>query len=284
MEHMKLLCDFSEINWVFADSASIETFLQKIVTMVAKHMQAHVSSIYLYDEAEHELTLRATQGLNPDAVNRVKLRLGEGITGLALKELRPVTQRGGEVHPNFKAIPGIFEENFESFLAVPIVRGVSRVGVLTAQRVRERNFTDEDVMAMRAIASQLANILENAKLLMGLEGKLLSPTREESSLGPEVPQREESRSGIRVCSHQGGRPRAGAFLFVSTRDSRRVRTRRFPPCAVRNGTTAFHAPDRNRGEAVGRRLFDLYLSLADLEGPEICWSHRGDDRGGDQPP
>ncbi len=169
MDHMKLLCDFGELSWTFNDSASIESFLQKIVAMVADHMNAAVCSIYLYDENIRKLILRATKGLSLDAINRVKLDLGEGLTGLALKELRPVSERLASKHPSFKAIPGINEERYDSFMAVPIVRGLSRIGVLTLQRETKKFFDENDVMAMRVIATQLANILEIAKLLMTLD-------------------------------------------------------------------------------------------------------------------
>ena len=181
MDHMKLLCDFGEINWVFTDTLSIETFLKKIVTMVAEHMNADVCSIYLYNDETLKLTLKATKGLNPEAINRVNLSLGEGLSGLALKEHRAICERIGSKNPHFKSIPGIFEERYESFLAVPILRGLTKIGVLTVQREHTKYFKDDDIMAMKAIASQLANILENANLLMGF-GRELKQTGEAESL------------------------------------------------------------------------------------------------------
>ena len=72
MDHVKLLCNFSEISWLFSDSTDIKAFLHKIVTMVGDHMRADVCSIYLYDEEEQALVFRATKGLNPEAVDTLK--------------------------------------------------------------------------------------------------------------------------------------------------------------------------------------------------------------------
>jgi phosphotransferase system enzyme I (PtsP) len=166
MDHLKLLCEIGELNWISSDSTSIKTFLQKIVIMVAGHMQADVCSIYLYDEGQEQLILKATKGLHPDSVGKVKLKLGEGLVGLAVKELRPICEPVASVNPHFKFFPGIFEERYESFLVVPILRGTSRIGALTVQREKENYFKDQDVMALRAVASQLANIIENARLLL----------------------------------------------------------------------------------------------------------------------
>jgi phosphotransferase system enzyme I (PtsP) len=169
MDHLKLLCDIGELNWIFSDHASTKSFLQKIVAIVAVHMQAAVCSIYLYDEEKKELVLKATKGLHPDSVERVKLNLGEGLVGLALKELRPVCEPVASASPHFKFFPGIFEERYESFLVVPILRGTLRIGALTVQRGQTYPFGDQDIMALRAVASQLANIIENARLLLSLQ-------------------------------------------------------------------------------------------------------------------
>ncbi|MCX7934635.1 MAG: GAF domain-containing protein, partial [Planctomycetota bacterium] len=167
-DHLALLHDVGELAALLAGSADLESFLCRIVEMIARHLEAEVCSIYLYEEKRQALTLRATHGLNPEAVGRVSLKLGEGLTGLALKELRPVCEKCASRNPRYKRVPVLREEGYESFLAVPIHRGVERIGVLVAQRSEERPFNDDDVMALRATTMQLASAIENARLLMSL--------------------------------------------------------------------------------------------------------------------
>lgn len=168
VDHIKMLCDIGELSWIFSDSNSIETFLQKIVQMVAGHIRADVCSIYLYNEEDQQLVLTATHGLNPDSVGKVTLRLGEGLTGLAMKEMRTISEHRGRDNPAFKFFPGIDEEKYDAFLAVPMALGLSKIGVLVAQRGGKNPFTEQDALAMRAVTSQLANIIENAKLLLSV--------------------------------------------------------------------------------------------------------------------
>lgn len=182
MDHIKLICDVGEINAVFIDSQSIEAFLQKIVNLVARHMSAAVCSVYLYDEDRRELVLRATKGLKSESVNKVRLKLGEGLTGLALKESRPVYEKVGKNNPKFKPIPGISEEKYEAFLAVPIVRGILKIGVLVVQREKKREFREKDIVTLRAVASQLGNMLENARLLMSTQQLPVSSEKKYSRL------------------------------------------------------------------------------------------------------
>ncbi|MBN2040057.1 MAG: phosphoenolpyruvate--protein phosphotransferase [Spirochaetes bacterium] len=179
-DHVKMLYDISELNNLFTESISIESFLQKIVQMVAGHVNADVCSIYLYNESDKELVLKATVGLKSDSVNRVKLKLGEGLVGLSLLNRIPVCEKCAEENPNFKFYPGINEEFFKSFLAVPIVRGNIRIGVMVVQRSEGKEFAEQDILALRATASQLASMIENIKYIMS-PGQKVYESEEETN-------------------------------------------------------------------------------------------------------
>jgi phosphotransferase system, enzyme I, PtsP len=164
-KHIDLLLSISELDWVLDSSSDIENLLDKVVSLVSEHMKSDVCSIYIYDEKTDLLTLRATAGLSKEAIGNVKLKLSEGLAGKSLTELVSIRIKDGFTHPNFKYIEGINEELYRSFLVAPIFRGLSRIGVLILQRSERDFFTEDDELAVKAIASQLANILENAKLL-----------------------------------------------------------------------------------------------------------------------
>jgi phosphotransferase system, enzyme I, PtsP len=179
-DNVDLICDIAELAGLFERSSSLTDFLDTATSIIAWHMKAAVCSIYLFEEPSQELVLRATQGLDRAAVGNVRLKLGEGITGLALKELRPICEGRGSGNANFKYIPGIHEEQYEAFLAVPILRGLVRVGVLVAQDPEPNYFDENDVKALRAIAGQLATTIENANLLMTMhdaQGVTVAPAR-----------------------------------------------------------------------------------------------------------
>ena len=168
MEYTQLLLDIEELNHLFRESVSLSTLLDKTVQLVATHFKADVCSIYLYDDETDLLTLSATKGLNPRSIGMVKLKFGEGLVGTALRELRCISENVGSLNPHFKFFPGINEEIFEVFLAAPITRGITRIGVLVLQRQKDKLFFDADISAVKIVASQLANIIENAKFLMAV--------------------------------------------------------------------------------------------------------------------
>jgi len=166
-DNVDLICSIGELAGLFEKSQNLEDFLQTVVNIVAYHMRAAVCSVYLYEEDTQELVLTATQGLDLKT-RQVRLKLGEGLTGIALKELRPLREGSGSKNPNFKFIPGISEEKYQAFLAVPILRGLVRIGALVLQDPVADYFDENDTKALQAIAAQLATTIENAKLLMAL--------------------------------------------------------------------------------------------------------------------
>lgn len=170
-DNVEMIFSVGELARLFETSDSLESFLQRAVGIIAYHMKAAVCSIYLWDEATQELTLRATQGLSAGSVGRVRLKLGEGITGLAVKELRTIRAARGARHPHFKLIPGLAEEGYEAFLAVPILHGMTRVGALVVQDPQPHYFTANDAKALGAIAAQLATTIEMARLLISLHSQ-----------------------------------------------------------------------------------------------------------------
>jgi len=168
-DHTKMICDIGELSGIFEDSSSLEVFLQKIVEMVAVHMHSEVCSIYLFDEKEQKLVLKANKGFSPSAIGKIKLDLGEGLTGIALKEMRAICERNASKNSGYRYFKEIGEESYESFLAVPILHGFVRIGVIVIQNIQMNYFEEEDIKALRAITAQMANTIEMAKLLMDLE-------------------------------------------------------------------------------------------------------------------
>ena len=169
--NIDLVWSIGELSGLFEKRTNMGEFLQDVVDRIADHMDADVCSIYLYDEDAHRLILRATRGLNADSVGQVELSVGEGITGRALKELRPIREARAKKNPHFKFFPDLGEAPYESFLAVPIKRGLNRIGVMVLQHRRPDYFDIHDTRAIQAIASQLAATLENVEILMEIHAE-----------------------------------------------------------------------------------------------------------------
>jgi len=181
-----LVCDVAELASMFAQTTSLDDFLDQVVRTVAFHMRAAVCSIYLYDEITDELVLSANQGFKPEAIGQIRLKPGEGIIGFAFTEQRPMNFGHATNSPHYKFIPDIDEEHYQAFLVAPIVRGLSRIGILAVQDPEPDYFDANDTMAMRAIAAQLATTIESAKLLLHLQQQAPSTVIEQAQPATEM--------------------------------------------------------------------------------------------------
>ena len=164
--HFQLLCDIGELAHLLSDTSDIGMFMEQSVDLVARHLQADVCSIYLFDDREDALILKATHGLNRNAVDVVKLRIGEGLVGIAFEEFAVINDGNAQENPNFKYFAEADEDTFHSFICVPMRRGVEKIGALVVQHSEREWFHDDDVRALKAAASQLAGSLEDIRLLM----------------------------------------------------------------------------------------------------------------------
>ncbi len=139
---------------------------QLIAAKVAKALEADACFVYLYDERHDELVLRASVGTHVEELTRTpKMRPGEGITGVAAAERAPIMiPRAAHLDPRFKRFPNLHEEQYESILAVPILAKERLEGALNVRTVAPREFDEGEIDLLMAIAGQVAQAIENAKL------------------------------------------------------------------------------------------------------------------------
>jgi two-component sensor histidine kinase len=94
-----------------------------------------------------------------------KMKPGEGITGTAAAERAPVMiARDAHLDPRFKRFPNLREEQYESILAVPILAKERLEGALNVRTEAPREFSGAEIDLLMAIAGQVAQAIENAKL------------------------------------------------------------------------------------------------------------------------
>lgn len=132
--------------------------LPEIVDLVAGELVAEVCSAYGMRGGEI-LELRATHGLNPAAVGRTRLRVGEGIVGLVAATGQILNLADAQNHPAFAYRPETGEEPYSSMLAVPVRRGGQTLGVLVVQNRASRRYTDDEVEVLETVAMLVTDIL-----------------------------------------------------------------------------------------------------------------------------
>lgn len=157
------------LSQIIRRSKSLSEILDSTVDLVATAMGMDVCSIYLLDPADHRLRLAATKGLDKAALGKVVLSLGEGITGIVVSEMRSIAVEDASSHPGYRYFPETREEQFHSYLGVPLAIRNRPVGAIVVQSRERRVFTQDEIETLNTIAAQLVGVVENARLVSSLD-------------------------------------------------------------------------------------------------------------------
>jgi GAF domain-containing protein/sugar diacid utilization regulator len=155
-----------------ASTQKPDELLALIIRETTTAMGTDVCSLYLLMPSGRDLLLTATNGLNENMVGKVTMKVGEGITGWVAETRSPAVVADVSRDPHWRWVPGLDEDRFHSMLSVPIESGPRLVGVLNAQAAELREFNTGDIDFLRAIAGQVAGILERSELQRRLEAQL----------------------------------------------------------------------------------------------------------------
>lgn len=165
---------------LMAGGGSAQARLDQVVRLIAAEMVAEVCSVYLVRAGEI-LELFATEGLNPDAVHRTRLRIGEGLVGDIAAGKRSLALADAWAHPKFAYRPETGEDVYRSLAGVPIQRGGRVLGVLAIQNRAERKYTEEEVESLETVAMVLAELAAGGELVNPMEAltdsNVLAPRR-----------------------------------------------------------------------------------------------------------
>jgi phosphotransferase system enzyme I (PtsP) len=146
------------------EAHDIQQAVDIIVRRVSATMHVDVCSVYLVDSPSRQLVLMASEGLNPEAVGKVRLGMAEGLVGMVAARAEPLHVENAPEHPSFKYFPETGEERYRAFLGVPIIHQRTVKGVLVVQQQAARRFGDEDGSLLFTLAAQLAGAIAHAEI------------------------------------------------------------------------------------------------------------------------
>lgn len=126
--------------------------------------------VYVFDSSREELVLRAGDESCIGMVGKVRLKLGEGITGWVARERKPVAvSRKAYQDHRFKYYPEMHEGEFESMLSVPLVTRNDILGVINVRTKQAHEYTRNQVRLLSGIANLVAGAIERSRRFRQLE-------------------------------------------------------------------------------------------------------------------
>jgi len=152
-----------EVGSRIAASDPLHEVLDRIVNFIADLMQCDSSFIYILED--NELVLRASQNPHADVVDRLRLPVGQGITGWVSEHREPVAlARDACQDPRFKFFSELPEDCYEAFLSVPILFRGRVVGVINVQHRLPHSYTPREIKLISTVAFLVGAEIEAARL------------------------------------------------------------------------------------------------------------------------
>lgn len=147
-------------------SLELDELLKEILKITIQVTKGDSCLIYIFDKEKQTLVLRASKNPHKDLLQRITMKLGEGITGWVAKEKKPVAiSEGAAQDTRFKFFSSIPEDRFEAFLSVPITTKERVVGVINIQHRKTHIHSDMEINLLEAIGKLVGGAVENALLI-----------------------------------------------------------------------------------------------------------------------
>jgi signal transduction protein with GAF and PtsI domain len=144
----------------------IEDILRLVVTVTAETMRSKICSLWLLDDRDNGLKLRATQSISEDYLKERSLKLGEGIVGQVALTRKPRAVLNVLEESDYKEKELARNEGLVSMLSVPMVVKDRIVGVINCYTSYPHEFTETEMNVLTTVANEAAVAIENTELMV----------------------------------------------------------------------------------------------------------------------
>jgi sigma-B regulation protein RsbU (phosphoserine phosphatase) len=149
-----------EVADVVNTTLDLDTTLRRVAELVRKVIDYEIFGILLLNEKTQELYFRFQVGYAREIAERMRIKVGEGVTGIAAQRREAVLVDDVSTDPRYiSAVP-----NVRSELAVPLIIKNRLIGVIDIESPQPNHFTEEHKRLLTLIASRMAVGIENARL------------------------------------------------------------------------------------------------------------------------
>src|SRR5216683_3242158 len=149
-----------EVADVVNTTLDLDTTLRRVAELVRKVIDYEIFGILLLNEKTQELYFRFSVGHTREVADRMRIKVGEGVTGTAAQRREAVLVGDVSADPRYiSAVP-----NVRSELAVPLIVKNRVIGVIDIESPLPDHFTEEHKSLLTLIGSRMAVGIENARL------------------------------------------------------------------------------------------------------------------------
>jgi len=152
-----------EIGSRMAAADPLHDVLDRIVDFITALVRCDSCFIYILED--DELVLRASKNPHPEAVDRLKIRIGQGITGWVAEHREPAAvAESASRDPRFRLFGELPEDRFEAFLSVPVLCRGRVVGVINVQHRLAHTHSRREIRLISTVGFLVGAEIEMARL------------------------------------------------------------------------------------------------------------------------
>ena len=164
--YKKQIKALSEISQAISSDQYLDDILKLIVTVTANVMDSKICSLWVLDEKEKVLKIRATQAISEEYLKERSLNLGEGVVGYVAEKKKPLAIFDVLKEPRYKEKALARKESLVSMLSVPLIVKDKVIGVINIYTSYPHEFTDTERTVLTMVANQAAICIENTELMV----------------------------------------------------------------------------------------------------------------------
>lgn len=152
-----------EVSSRIATADPLHLVLERIVKFVSTVFPC--DSCFLYTLEASDLVLRASKNAHEDVLDRLKISVGEGVTGWVAehREAVAISDHASD-DPRFSAFLNLPEDRFEAMLCVPVLCANRVVGVLNLQHKQRYLHSELERRLLSTIGLLVGAEMERARL------------------------------------------------------------------------------------------------------------------------
>jgi transcriptional regulator with GAF, ATPase, and Fis domain len=149
-EHLEII-SLEEISMLVSSDFDLPQVLKTVAEKVANQLKVSVCSVYLMDGGE--LVLAATYGFDASFVGKIRIRIGEGITGTVARDKQYISLTRASQDSRYKNFPELQEEKYNSMLSFPIADKQDVYGVINLNSTSMKTFSEDEIYFISIIAN-----------------------------------------------------------------------------------------------------------------------------------
>jgi signal transduction protein with GAF and PtsI domain len=154
-----------QISSLVSSGLGLEKMLHELITLTMDVTHCDACLVYLVDSSTNEIVLRASQLPHDSEIGKIRMKMGEGVTGwVALHRSVVALASDAAADTRFKPFQALPEDTFTAFLSVPLISGGELIGVINVHHKRSHQHTPDEVALVSFIGEQMGGVIAKSRL------------------------------------------------------------------------------------------------------------------------